>query len=72
MPLKLKPKACSNTSEKAMIVGFFPVLSVMPPNNIKAERISVMPIIPRFLNLGMTDKEDSNMGEVSKQNASGY
>lgn len=71
MPLKLKPKACSNTSEKAIIEDFFPVLSAMPPNNIRAERISVIPIIPRYWNLGMTDKGDSNTNGVAEENDSG-
>ena len=70
--VKTKSKARSKTSEIAIIDGFFPALSTIPPNNIRAERISVIPIIPRYWNLGMTDKEDSNVGEVLKQNGSGY
>jgi hypothetical protein len=47
------------------------MLSVMPPNSIRAERISVIPMIPRLGNLGMTDKEDSNVNGVTKGNDSG-
>ena len=51
-----------------MIVGCLPVLSVMPPNSIRAERISVIPMIPRLGNLGITDKGDSNVNGVAEGN----